>query len=121
MRRQSLTPLVFACVLAVPCAASAHAFLDHANPAVGSTVHAPPAQLKVWFTQKIEPAFSTLRVVDRGGNQVDNGNVRVDAADAALLVVSLPTLPPGQYKVIWRVLSVDAHVTSGDFTFNVAP
>jgi len=24
------------------------------------------------------------------------------------------------YKVIWRVLSVDTHVTEGDFTFSVA-
>jgi len=30
-------------------------------------------------------------------------------------------LAPGTYKVTWRVLSVDAHVTEGDFTFDVAP
>jgi len=38
-----------------------------------------------------------------------------------LLRVSLPVLPPGAYRVTWRVLSVDAHVTEGDFTFDVAP
>jgi copper resistance protein C len=30
-------------------------------------------------------------------------------------------LAPGSYKVIWRVLSVDTHVTEGDYKFRVAP
>jgi methionine-rich copper-binding protein CopC len=121
MWRWSLTLFALACALAPAPAALAHAFLDHAKPAVGSTVHGPPPELRVWFTQRLEPAFSTVRVVDRTGKQVDKGDVRVDPADATLLVVSLPPLAPGSYKVIWRVVSVDTHVTEGDFTFDVAP
>jgi len=30
-------------------------------------------------------------------------------------------LKPGKYKVVWRVTSVDTHVTHGDFTFDVSP
>ena len=41
--------------------AFAHAFLDRAAPAVGSAVHGPPAEVKLWFTQELEPAFSTDR------------------------------------------------------------
>jgi methionine-rich copper-binding protein CopC len=37
-----------------------------------------------------------------------------------VLRVSLPPLEPGRYRVTWRVLSVDTHVTEGDFTFEVA-
>ncbi len=37
-----------------------------------------------------------------------------------LLRVSLPNLAPGTYRVMWRVLSVDTHVSEGDFTFDVA-
>ena len=37
------------------------------------------------------------------------------------LRVSLKALPPGSYKVIWRVLSVDTHRTEGNFTFRVGP
>ena len=33
----------------------------------------------------------------------------------------IPDLPPGTYKVIWRVLSVDTNRTEGDFTFRVGP
>lgn len=101
--------------------AQAHAFLDHASPAVGSTVHGSPPQAMLWFTQELEPAFSTIRVLDRTGRRVDKKDGRVDASDRTLLRVSLPSLPPGTYRVIWRVVSVDAHVTQGDFTFDVVP
>ena len=36
-----------------------------------------------------------------------------------LLRVSLPPLHPGMYRVVWRVLSVDSHVTEGQFAFRV--
>ncbi len=84
-------------------------------------VHSPPTEIQLWFTQKLEPAFSSVRVLDRNGGRVDRGDARVDASDAALLRVSLPALAPGSYRVTWRVLSVDSHVTEGDFTFDVAP
>jgi methionine-rich copper-binding protein CopC len=112
--------IALACAV-VASAAAAHAFLDHAAPAVGSTVHAPPAQVKLWFTQRLEPAFSTAEVVDRNGLKVNKSEAQVDRNDATMMQVSLPALAPGTYRVRWRVLSVDTHVTEGDFTFDVAP
>lgn len=107
--------------LAFPSAALAHAFLDRAVPAVGSTVHGPPAEVRLQFTQPLEPAFSTVRVFDSTGTQVDRMDKQLDRNDASLLKVSLPPLAPGVYRVIWRVLSVDTHVTEGDYKFEVAP
>jgi copper resistance protein C len=101
--------------------AAAHAFLDHASPRVGSEVHGSPAQVTLWFTQDLEAAFSSVRVTDSEGKQVDGGDGRVDPSDRTVLSISLPPLPPGTYRVGWRVLSVDTHVTEGDFTFVVAP
>jgi methionine-rich copper-binding protein CopC len=101
--------------------ATAHAFLDHAIPGVGSAVHEPPAQLKLWFSERLEPEFSTVEVLDRGGKRVDKGDPQVDSADRMLLRISLPPLAPGRYRVIWRVLSVDTHVATGQFTFDIAP
>ena len=88
---------------------------------VSGEVRASPAQVKLWFTQELEPAFSSVRVMDRSGRQVDKGDPQVDRAEATLLQVSLPQLAPGTYRVAWRVLSVDTHVTEGDFTFDVVP
>jgi methionine-rich copper-binding protein CopC len=101
--------------------ARAHAFLDRAEPRVGSTVKTPPAQATLWFTEALEPAFSTVQVLDAGGRRVDRGDIQVDASNSTVLRVSLPPLAAGTYKVVWRVLSVDTHVTEGDFTFRVEP
>lgn len=114
----SLVALVLACTAPV---ATAHAFLDHASPRVGSEVHGSPAEVRLWFTQDIEAAFSTVSVVDAQGKPVDRGDPGVDASDRSVLRVSLPSLPAGTYRVRWRVLSVDTHVTEGDFTFKVTP
>jgi methionine-rich copper-binding protein CopC len=99
--------------------AFAHAFPDHAQPAVGSTVSPAPTELKIWFTGKLEPAFSKLDVHDASGAAVDQGNAAVDPQDATLLHVSLKPLPAGTYKVHWHAVSVDTHATDGDFTFTV--
>jgi copper resistance protein C len=114
---------VFALLLTMVASSEtrAHAFLDHAAPAVGSVIHGSPAQVRLWFTQELEPAFSTVLVLDRNGRQVDKQDKQVDRANPALLQVSLPQLAPGRYRVVWRALSVDTHVTEGDFTFDVVP
>jgi copper resistance protein C len=119
--RRLLATVLFACALGESLLAGAHAFLDHAAPAVGSVVRTAPTQVRLTFTQRLEPAFSTIRVLDRAQKRVDRGDVGVDPRDAAILQVSLPPLAPGRYRVVWRVLSVDTHVTEGDFTFDLAP
>jgi hypothetical protein len=105
--------------LALQTQAWAHAFLDHAEPKVGSTVTNSPAEIKVWFTQNLEPAFSTLEVQDAQGKQVGKKDAHLDDADKSLLLVSLPQLPPGTYTVIWHAVSVDTHKTQGRFKFTV--
>jgi methionine-rich copper-binding protein CopC len=112
---------VLLAALALPAGALAHAFLDRAVPAVGGKVHGQPAEVRLRFSQALEPAFSTVRVLDAGGKQVDRMDKGLDPKDASVLRVSLPGLAPGVYKVVWRVLSVDTHVTEGDYTFEVAP
>jgi methionine-rich copper-binding protein CopC len=99
--------------------ASAHAFLDHAEPRVGSKVSTSPDEVKIWFTQELEPAFSAIKVTDADGNVVDKKDTQVDDKDKKLLKVSLSHLSPGKYKVSWHVVSVDTHKTTGDFTFEV--
>jgi copper resistance protein C len=97
----------------------AHAFLERAEPAVGSTVQASPSEVRVLFTEKIEPALSTVQVFDASGKEVDKRDVHLDHSNHALMHVSLPQLEAGTYKVVWRVVSVDTHVTNGSFNFRV--
>jgi methionine-rich copper-binding protein CopC len=118
-----------ACLRAGACAlgfvvatgALAHAMLDHAVPRVGSSVRVAPGRVELWFSERLEPAFSTLKVMDSSGRQVDRRDASVDAGDHTHLTVSLTPLPRGSYRVVWRVVSVDTHSTAGDFVFEVSP
>ena len=96
--------------------ASAHAFLDHAEPRVGNTVATAPREVTLWFTQKLEPAFSSVAVTNSAGQRVDTGKTRVSGNQMS---VSLRSGGAGTYRVNWRVLSVDTHTTDGSFTFRV--
>ena len=109
----------FLIVLAGSARVEAHAFLKRAEPAVGSTVQTSPNEVRIRFTENIEPAFSSIQVFDPSNRQVDKGDVHLDRSDHALLHVSLPRLGAGTYTVVWRVVSVDTHVTNGTFTFRV--
>jgi hypothetical protein len=97
----------------------AHAFLDHASPAVGSSVPASPPAVTLWFTQDLEPAFSDVIVTNEAGQRVDLGNAQIPPGTPAELQIGLKPLPPGTYTVSWHVVSVDTHPTEGTFTFDI--
>jgi copper resistance protein C len=116
------------CVLALAAAlmvamsaipALAHAHLERADPRAGSSVGSAPRQVSLWFTQNLEPAFSTIEVRDAQGARVDQGKAHLDPSNPRLLQIDLNALSPGTYKVLWHAMSVDTHTTDGDFTFSV--
>jgi len=116
-------PLALCTALAlVPGAsAQAHAFLDHADPRVGAVVKLAPATLHLTFTQAVEVPFCRVSVTGPPGFG-GAGGVHATPGHPETLTVDLhgPS-PPGAYVVHWRVLSVDTHVTEGDFSYQVRP
>jgi copper resistance protein C len=116
MRKSSLIPVVPLLLWLATGQANAHAFLDHAEPRVGNKVAAPPREVTLWFTQKLEPAFSSVTVTNAAGQRVDSGKARVSGNQMS---VSLKSGGTGTYHVNWHVLSVDTHTTEGSFTFQV--
>jgi len=117
MRRSSLAAIVPLLLLLASGDATAHALLDHAEPRVGNTVAAAPHQVTLWFTQKLEAAFSTVTVTNAAGERVDTGKARVSGNRMS---ISLRPGGAGTYHVTWHVLSVDTHTTDGNFTFQVS-
>jgi len=107
--------LVFGCATL----AQAHAFLDHAEPKVGSTVPASPFVVKIWFTEDLEGPSGKIQVFDAKGMEVDQKDIKVSGAT---MTVSVPTLGAGTYKVVWSVVCLCQchHQTTGAFTFEVA-
>jgi hypothetical protein len=114
--RSAIIVLIATLTLTAP--ASAHAFLDHAAPPVGSSIKTAPRELSLWFTENLEPAFSSVTVTDGQGHAV-SGKARVDGHDHRRMHVPLKALGPGRYRVTWHVLSVDTHKTEGNYAFTV--
>jgi methionine-rich copper-binding protein CopC len=110
----------FACIGAP--AAFAHAFLDRAVPAVGSTVQGSPGEIRLVFSEAIVPAFAGVQIATAEGAPVEAGKPAIDAANPAVLHVLLGhPLRPGVYKVTWHVVAVDTHRTEGSYIFTVMP
>jgi copper resistance protein C len=96
--------------------AEGHAFLDHADPKVGSTIHDPPSEVTLWMTENLEAAFSRLQVFDGKGVEVDKKDTRVSGA---VMSVSLQKLLIGTYHIFWQAVATDTHKTSGTFDFTI--
>jgi copper resistance protein C len=118
MQRSSLAGIIPLLLLLATGEATAHAMLDHAEPRVGNKVATAPREVTLWFTQKLEPSFSTITVTNAAGERVDIGKTRVSGSQMS---VSLRPGGTGTYRVNWHVLSVDTHTTEGNFTFQVGP
>ena len=119
MDRLIMTFVVGVLTLGASPGSQAHAFLDHASPPVGSSVPAAPPVVTLWFTQDLEPAFSSVTVTNEAGQRVDLGKAQIPQGSPAGLQIGLMPLPPGTYLVSWHVVSVDTHPTEGTFTFEV--
>jgi copper resistance protein C len=115
--RKLLVALSFFLVALAQTNARAHAFLDHADPAAGSTVNSAPRELTLTFTQNLEPAFSSVEVTDANGARVDQGKPQISGN---VMRVDLKALSAGSYQVQWHALSIDTHKTQGSFSFQVS-
>jgi copper resistance protein C len=110
---------ILICMCAWTMAAWGHAFPDHSDPRVGSTISDSPPQARIWFDSELEGEFSEIRVENSESKRIDKGDGHVDKSDAKLLEVDLPPLPAGVYRVTWTAVSRDGHRTEGSYTFTV--
>ena len=115
-------PLALCLTLLFPAMASAHAILLRSDPAKDSVLSIAPKQVRMWYSEALNPAFSTAVVVNGANKRVDNRDAHVSASDQTEMDVTLqPNLPPAVYIVIWRTDSADdGHILRGSFIFSVA-
>jgi methionine-rich copper-binding protein CopC len=95
----------------------AHTDLERSNPPAGRTVRTAPKEVSLWFTESLEPAFSSVEVTNSDGERVDQGGTEVSGST---MRIGLKALPPGSYRVHWRAISSDTHKVEGNFTFKVS-
>jgi len=119
------TPLIATLLAGVVCLlwavpALAHALLVRSSPESNASLLSPPGSVEMWFSEPLEPAFSTARLVGPTGEEVGTGAVIVDSSDPTHMTLALGELDPGLYTVAWQTLSsIDGHEWYGSFPFTV--
>ncbi len=102
-------------------AASAHALPTRSDPPSNAILQAPPSQVRMWFSEDLNPFSSKLVVVDPANREVDQKDSHVNSSDTREMDVSVPLLPAGTYVVVWRTQSAeDGHIATGSYLFRIA-
>ncbi len=122
-RRLLVAALLAVCLtIVLPGVSEAHAILVRSDPATDAVLSVAPDQVRMWFSEALNPAVSTAAVVNEKNQRIDQHNAFVSPDDATEMDISLqPNLSPGVYAVVWRTSSADdGHVLTGSFLFTVA-
>jgi len=121
MRKLSISAFICLSLLALGSPAYAHNQLIATYPTDGSTVEAGAVQIDLTFEE------APMALPFGEGNLIaiakaDTGE-QLGAACATVsgthLVTTAHLSESGKYKVLWRQVSDDGHVVSGDFTFTL--
>lgn len=101
-----------------PPAVLAHAKLIRSQPKANARLEEAPKLIELWFSEELEPNFSTIEVTDAEGKRIALGEVTLSEGGKK---VSAPfgDLSPGVYTVAWKALSKDEHTIRGKFTFTL--
>ena len=122
MRRAGLAGIVIAAAaLVLPASAWAHAALLQTAPVASRTINTAPTEVRMRFSEPVEPRFAIVSVTDASGRQVTDGDPAAAPGSLQTLVTPLGRVPEGWYLVFWRVISADGHPVRGAFTFAVGP
>ena len=110
--------VVLALLLIAP--AEAHATLVRSEPAAGALLTAAPKELVLEFSERLDPSFSAVRLLDSKNQAVNAGPGLIDPAVPRVLRLALADLPKDSYTAVWKVRSADdGHVTEGSLPFGV--
>src|ERR1700720_4252897 len=114
-------PFALCLTLLLPGVASAHAILLRSDPTKDAVLNAAPQQVRMWFSEDLNPSFTTAQVVNGQNVRVDKGDAHVSSNDTKEMDVSLKSnLPPAVYIVVYRTDSAnDGHILTGSFIFSV--
>jgi len=120
LKRFLLAAVLFIAMFVAVPRVYAHANLLRSEPAANSANLTAPTRVRIWFSEDVEPSFTSISVLDKSGAQFDKRDSHRVTGEAAAMEVSLNDLPQGLYTVVWKAISaVDGHATQGSFSFTV--
>lgn len=99
--------------------ACAHAKLQNSVPPNGATLSTAPSELRLQYNEAVEPAMSSVKVLGPDSRPVAVDKAEGLKADDKVLLVKVPRLPAGAYRVEWSTMGYDGHRTKGTVGFTV--
>jgi putative copper export protein/methionine-rich copper-binding protein CopC len=110
MTRKILAFIILAALLGIAQATAAHGYIVRSIPQDRVVLERPPTRLQYWFSESLEPQFSTIHLRNQSGEIIATGGV--DAEDDRLLSLRVPgDLVNGAYLAELRIaFASDAHV-----------
>ncbi len=100
--------------------AEGHAFLERSDPAANAVLPQVPREVRMWFTEPLEAAYSRAELFDALGRRVATEPSHVGTDPKELVLPLPPDLPRGTYTVQWRnVSAADGHPQVGFFSFTI--
>jgi methionine-rich copper-binding protein CopC len=118
MRRLLLAAVALVAVLAPGSPAWAHTSLVSADPPRNATLTRAPAAVRLAFSQRLNPDFTTIVVTDAAKQRIPAGAPVVETVQGT--VTFTRPLGNGAYTVAYRVVSADGHTVQGSYPFTVA-
>jgi len=100
-------------------AAAAHAIVLESEPAADAKLLEPPTRISLRFNSKIEKRLSHVTLADADGRPVPLAAQAGDGEKSDRIVLSLGKLRPGEYRIRYKVLAADGHITEGALRFTV--
>ncbi|SER84809.1 hypothetical protein SAMN05421690_11052 [Nitrosomonas sp. Nm51] len=97
----------------------AHASLVKSDPPRRASLSESPSQIQLWFNEEIEAAYASVKVLNSRERNVAVDEPQAVQDDPKSVVLALPALAPGSYKVQFRVLSIDGHVVESSYGFRI--
>lgn len=95
----------------------AHAILRESTPALKSTVQGPDVDITMRFNVRIDGSRSRVLLVAPDGSTSTLTLASQSKPD--ILQTRATGLKPGAYKVQWKVLASDGHMSNGEIPFTV--
>jgi methionine-rich copper-binding protein CopC len=122
--RLAVPALTLSLLALAPVSSFAHAHMKSSEPKKDAVLEALPAEVRLSFSEKLEPAMSTIEVKNEDANEVVSERKLSEKSGGEVLIAELrkPTnAGAGRYTVKWKAVSKDSHKMNGQFEFTVRP
>ena len=95
----------------------AHAVLMESTPKMNTTVKGPDVPIKLKFNVRVDGKRSRLELTNPDGSTTTLEAPKQTGPDT--LESRAAGLKPGDYKLVWRALASDGHMSKGEVDFTV--